>query len=157
MNTSETMTTVRYLSQGRRLDEAVACQAERLKELRLTADRVGALRIMEVTVRTSPSGEAPYVRAMRQIWEMQEAIDRDLELLVRLDRQIDRVINTLLSPDYRILLRYRYLNRRTWNQIADLLHVDPRTVRRWHEKAVSLLTLPDDAIWICEETGKYTA
>ena len=112
---------------------------------------------MEVTVRTSPSGEAPYVRAMRQIWEMQEAIDRDLELLVRLDRQIDRVINTLLSPDYRILLRYRYLNRRTWNQIADLLHVDPRTVRRWHEKAVSLLTLPDDAIWICEETGKYIA
>ena len=157
MNTAETMTTVRYLSQGSRLDAAVACQAGRLKELRLAADRVGALRIKEVTVCSSPSGEAPYVRALDQIWELQDAIDRDLELLVRLDRQIDRVINTLLSPDYRLLLRYRYLGRRTWPQIANAMHIDPRTARRWHEKAVSLLTLPDDAIWICEENGRNIA
>ena len=88
---------------------------------------------------------------------MADLLDIGKDFKVLAIEKIDRVINTLLSPDYRILLRYRYLNRRTWNQIADLLHVDPRTVRRWHEKAVSLLTLPDDAIWICEETGKYIA
>ena len=157
MNMPETVTVTGYLSQGLRLAEAIACQTERLKLLRESVDRVAALRVREAAVQGSPSGEAPFVRALRQIWDLQEAIDRDIELLVRLDRQIDRVIGTLLSPDYRILLRYRYLSRKTWRQIADRMHVDPSTAKRWHTKAVSLLTLPDDAIWLREETGKYIA
>ena len=63
----------------------------------------------------------------------------------------------LEKRDYRMLLCYRYLNRKTWEQIADLMHIDPSTAKRWHTKAVSLLTLPDDAIWLREETGKYIA
>ena len=35
-------------------------------------------------------------------------------------------------------------------QIADLMHIDPSTAKRWHAKAIALLTLPEDAIFIRE-------
>ena len=137
-----------YLSQGRRLSEMIVFQTERMKELRACADRVGAAKTDSLKVCQSASGDAPYVRALQRIWEMQESIDRQLTQLIELDRQIGEVIGTLLSGDYRMLLRYRYLNRKSWEQIADLMHIDPSTARRWHAKAVGMLTLPDDAIFI---------
>lgn len=140
------MKTVEYLSQGRRLNEMIQFQTEKLKELRACADSVGAVRMKDVKVMQSPGDEAPYVRALHRIWEMQETVDRELQLMVLLDRQIDRVIGGLISGDYRMVLRYRYLNRKTWEQIADLMHIDKSTVKRWHTKAVGMLTLPDDAI-----------
>ena len=142
------MKTVEYLSQGGRLNEMILFHTERLKELRACADSVGAIRTDGVKTARTPSGEAPYVRALRRIWEMQETIDRELELMIRLDQQIGQVIGTLISGDYRMLLRYRYLCRKTWEQIADLMHIDRSTVKRWHAKAIRLLTLPDDAICI---------
>ena len=139
-----------YLSQGRRLNEMIQYHTERLKELRACADSVGAVRMADVKVACSPSGEAPYVRALNRIWEMQETVDRELQLLIRLDRQIGQVIGSLLNGDYRMLLCYRYLNRKTWEQIADLMHIDPSTAKRWHAKAVCMLTLPEDAICLRE-------
>ena len=137
-----------YLSQGRRLNEMIAFETERIRELRACADRVGAVQTDGVKVQQSASGDAPYARALQRIWEMQETIDRQLTQLIALDRQIGEVIGTLLSGDYRMLLCYRYLNRKSWEQIADLMHIDPSTARRWHRKAIGMLTLPDDAIFI---------
>ena len=144
------MSTTEYLSQGRRLNEMIAFLSDRLMMLRDGADRVSALRVSGVKVQQSPDGDAPYVRAMQRIWDMEESIDRKLLLLVRLDRQIGEVIGTLISGDYRMLLRYRYLGRKSWEQIADLMHIDASTAKRWHAKAIALLTLPEDAIFIRE-------
>ena len=144
------MKTTEYLDQGRRLNEMILFQTERLKELRAAADSVGAVRTDGVKVAATPSGEAPYVRALHRIWEMQEAIDRELQLMIRLDRQIGQVIGSLLNVDYRMLLLYRYINRKTWDQIAELMHVDQSTVKRWHAKAIGMLTLPEDAISLRE-------
>lgn len=150
------MNVTEYLSQGRRLDEMIRYHAERLESLRARADGISALRIREAAVKTS-AGDAPYVRALQGIWELEETIDRELRLLIRLDGQMTRVINGLLNPDYRMLIRYRYMNRKTWEQIADLMHIDPRTARRWHAKAVSLITLPEDAICIRETDPRPAA
>ncbi len=151
------MNTVEYLSQGRRLNEMILFQAERLKAMRACADSVGAAGLSGTKVSVSPSGDAPYVRALHRIWDMQEAVDRELRTMIRLEQQIGQVIGTLLSGDYRMLLRYRYLNRKTWEQIADLMHIDPSTAKRWHAKAVAMLTLPEDAICIRngEEQSEY--
>ena len=150
------MKTVEYLSQGRRLNEMILFQTERLKELRASADSVGAARVSDAKVQQSPSGEAPYVRALQRIWEMQETVERELQLMIRLEQQIALVIGGLVSGDYRMVLQYRYINRKTWEQIAELMHIDRSTVKRWHTKAVGILTLPDDAIFIREaETLLY--
>lgn len=145
------MTAEEYLSQGRRLNEMIVFHTERLKELRACADSIGAVRTDGVKVSRTLSGEAPYVRALHRVWEMQETIDRELEQMIRLDRQIGQVIGGLVSGDYRMLLRYRYLNRKTWNQIADIMHIDPSTAKRWHAKAIGMLTLPEDAIFIGDD------
>ncbi len=147
------MSPMEYLSQGRRLNEMIVFHTERLKELRAAADSVGSPRLSEAKVQASPDGEAPYVRAMHRIWEMQEAVDRDIMLLLRLDSQISEVIGELLNADYRMLLRYRYMNRKTWTQIADLMHIDPSTAKRWHAKALSLLIVPEDAICLRDLSG----
>ena len=150
MRTMTPMTVPEYLSQGRRLNEMILFQTERLKRLRESADGISAVRADGEKVKQSPSGDAPYVRALQRIWELQEAIGEQLQLLIRLDLQIGQVIGTLLNADYRMTLCYRYLDRKTWDQIADLMHIDPSTAKRWHAKAVCLLTLPEDAICLRE-------
>ena len=140
------MNTMEYLSQGRWLDKMILFHMDRLRELRERADSIGAARMKEVAVMQPPSGEAPYVRTLQQIWETEETVERELQQMIRLEQQINRVIDSLLSGNYRMVLRYRYLDRKTWEQIADLLYIDPSTAKRWHKKAIDLLTLPDDAI-----------
>ena len=147
------MTPGEFLAQGRRLNEMILFSTERLRELRASADAVGALRMKPDRVQSSPAGEAPYVRALGRIWALEEEIDRDLQLMIRLDRQIDGLIGTLLNGDYRMVLRYRYQNRKTWSQIADLMHIDPSTAKRWHAAALGLLTLPEDAVRLGGQGG----
>ena len=142
------MTAMEYLSQGRRLNEMIAYHTERLREMRACADGIGAVRMREVRVQQSPGEEPPYVRALHRVWAMQETIDRELQQVILLDRQMSRTIDGLVSGDYRMLLRYRYMKGKTWEQIADLMHIDPSTARRWHRKAMDMLTVPEDAICI---------
>ena len=101
-----------YLSQGRRLNDMIAFETARIRELRACADQIGAVRADGERVQQSASGDAPYARALQRIWEMQENIDRQLAQLIALDRQIGEVIGTLLSGDYRMLLRYRAQRRK---------------------------------------------
>ncbi len=113
--------------------------------LREMSVSVSALRISD-RVRTSVNGEAPLVRCVEKIVELEKKIDREIDLLVELKEQIRTSISTVEDPDERMVLRYRYVNGFTWEQIGAEMHVDGRTARRWHEAALLHVSLPEEPI-----------
>lgn len=75
-------------------------------------------------------------------------INGEIDRLVDLKAQIRGVIEAVTDPNERMVLRYRYIHNMTWEQIGDELHADARTIRRWHARALSGLTLPENPIII---------
>ena len=135
-----------YLKQGRLLDQRINYQLKKLAELRNAACGISAPTIGRSKVQSSPTGDAPFVKALMRVEELQAQINREIDMLADLKQQINDVIRQAGSEELQMVLVYRYLEGYTWEEIGDLLNVDRSTAKRWHEKAISQVTLPDEPI-----------
>ena len=82
-----------------------------------------------------------------QIEEMQEQINREIDLLVDLRKQYDEVIRSVESAKHQLVLIYRYREGKTWNQIGEKLGAGKSTVKRWHFEAIQMVKMPDEPIF----------
>ena len=68
------------------------------------------------------------------------------------DKLADRIAGALVDMAYAKendpRIRYRYIHNMTWGQIADKMYTDERTARRWHDKALVHISLPEEPIVI---------
>ena len=53
-------------------------------------------------------------------------------------------INMIENHDEQMVLRYRYIHNMTWKQIGAKLNVSEKTIRRWHDNALSKVVIPKD-------------
>ncbi len=141
------MTARDYLKQAYRLDHRINSSIAEIERLRQMANSIGASGYEEHRNPNHPT-EAPYVRRLERIWELEKKIDAEIDKLVDLKEQMRCVIEKVADPDEQMVLRYRYIHNMTWEQIGDELHADSRTVRRWHGTALTHVVLPDDPIII---------
>lgn len=141
------MTAKEYLRQAYRLDQKINSDLEEVAALREMASSVSSPQLGD-RVQTSRKGEAPFVRSLEKIMELEDKINREIDLLVDLKKEIRSVITTVEDTDERMVLKYRYIHNYTWEQIGNELHADARTVRRWHGSALTHVILPSDPIRI---------
>ena len=76
--------------------------------------------------------------------DLEDKINDEIELLVKLKAEIRVVIDQVKNMDEQIVLRYRYLHNYTWEQIARKLNAGERTVRRWHNSALEHVVVPEN-------------
>lgn len=81
-------------------------------------------------MQTSSSTEAPFVRSLEKIMDLEDTINKEIDTLVCLKNQIRTVIEAVQNTDERLVLRYRYIHKCTWEQIGNELNADARTIRR---------------------------
>ncbi len=141
------MTPKEYLRQAYRLDQKINSDLEEVTALREMANSVSSPQFGE-RVQTSRKGDAPFVRCLEKIIELEEKINKEIDLLVELKKEIRTVITTVEDTDERMVLKYRYVHNYTWEQIGNELHADARTVRRWHGRALQHVILPENPITI---------
>ena len=72
-----------------------------------------------------------------KIIDLENEIDRDIDALVNLKREIMRVVNRIEPAEYRTILEMRYLQFKKWEQIALLMSTDLRWVYRMHGRALN--------------------
>jgi RNA polymerase sigma factor (sigma-70 family) len=87
--------------------------------------------------------EAPFVRCLEKIDEIQRSVEEKIAYLVRLKEEINTAIDKLESRDEQLVLRYRYLDDCTWEEISRMLNVSLRTVHRIHGSALQNFSVPD--------------
>lgn len=141
------MTAKEYLRQAYRLDQKISSDLEEVASLREMATSVSSLQLAE-RVQTSGNTDASFVRALEKIMNLEAQINKEIDLLMELKKEIRIVITTVEDTDERMVLKYRYVHNYTWEQIGNELHADARTVRRWHGKALQHVILPDNSITI---------
>lgn len=141
------MTVKEYLRQAYRLDNRINSDIDELAQLREMACSISSPMLGE-RVQTSKSHQAPFVRNVEKIVELEHKIDAEIDLFVDLKSQMRDAINLVNDVDEQLILRYRYIHNMTWEEIGDNLHVDARTARRWHGRALQSVALPENPIKI---------
>ena len=135
------MTSKEYLRQAYRLNELIDSDAEELERLRDLSFKIAGGNYGERLI-SSGRKEPSFVRYIDEIDEMERKIHAELCELVLLKRNITQAINQMENREERLVLTYRYLSNKTWEQISSILSVSIRTVHRIHQSALNHFSVP---------------
>lgn len=138
------MTAEQYLSQAYRLDQRIQLEQSELDNLKTLAASVGSPGFDEHNNPNHPT-DAPFVKTLERIWEMEQKISTELSQLILLKQEILKVLSKVNDVDERLVLTYRYLKNMSWSEISIELGVSDRTIRRWHERALTHVVVPESA------------
>jgi RNA polymerase sigma factor (sigma-70 family) len=136
------MTAKEYLKQAKHLDAQINSLLREVDYWRDLSTRVSGSSF-EAHYNPNRPTEAPFVHALEMIDETQREIDQKLQMLVKLKAEIGRVIDRMPDQEERMVLRYRYLNDCSWEEISALLNVSERTVYRIHGSALQNFSVPE--------------
>lgn len=70
--------------------------------------------------------------AVTQIVAIEERINREIDSLVQLRKNILFMIHSVSNPKLQLVLKYRYIDGLTYDEIANKMHYDIRHVHRMH-------------------------
>lgn len=122
-----------YLNQIRYIDNDIKSRQEEISRLRASID-IKASTIKQDIVQESHTGryDDRYMLLVDKVTEMDEKVKSLVDMKIRVSNQID-LIDERLS---RIILREKYLNLKTFEQIADGLEYDLRHIYKLHGQAL---------------------
>lgn len=134
------MTAKEYLSQAFWLDKRINSKLGQIASLTELATKCTPnITGMPKAPNQSRSSMADSVV---KIIDLQAEINRDIDRLVDLKRELMKVIKAVDNIEHQILLELRYLCFKTWEQIAVELGYDVRHIYRLHRQALSDVALP---------------
>lgn len=113
------MTTKEYLSQAKQQDRRIGALLERQRRYH----EIGAWR----------TGGSARMRAL------EKELDARIDAYALLVLEIEGVIDGVADPQYRDVLRYRYLNGWNWQRIAERMSFSQDWVWRLHKRALEVL------------------
>lgn len=128
-----------YLSKYKFLDNAINQKLEECEKWRAMAEKITpTLSDMP----KSQSGANRIETAVEHIAQLEEEINKKVDELVRIRRNIEDSLQSVKDDTLRNLLEYRYIYGLTWEQIAVKMNYSYRNVTRMHGKALSVLECP---------------
>ena len=137
------MTAKEYLNQARHLDALINCRLREIDYWRDLSSSVSGMRFDGMPHSPNRPTEAPFVRCLEKIDEIQRNVEEKVAYLVRRKDEINTAIDMLENRHEQLVLRYRYLDDCTWEEISRMLNVSLRTVHRIHGSALQNFSVPD--------------
>ncbi|MDO4323202.1 MAG: hypothetical protein Q4C61_11805 [Lachnospiraceae bacterium] len=134
------MTAKEYLQQALRLDERINSKISQLESLRELATKYTST-ITGMPRNPSPS-QSPMADAVCKIIDLQDEINRDIDHLVDLKRELVGVIRNVEDVECRLLLELRYLCFKSWEDIAVQMGYTTRNIHYLHKQALRLVIVP---------------
>ncbi len=135
------MTAKEYLSQARFLDNRINSKIQQVSSLNELATKCTA------TISDMPhspnSGGSTMADAVCKIIDLQEEINKDIDRLVDLKREIMGVIKAVPNVEYQTILEKRYLCFISWEQIAVDMNYSMQHIHRMHSSALKETTVPN--------------
>ena len=129
------MTPKEYLLQYRDAVRRATAAQDHLAELRTIAERI--------TPNYSASGGTHQTgdrlgNAIAKIVDAEARVDQEITMLIATEREVEWTINAVDNSIFRKLLYERYINGKTWEMIAVLLHYSHQhVVHVLHPKALN--------------------
>jgi len=124
-----------YLSQAIWLDQRINSKLEQLEILRALAMRV-TTNLTEQKVSGGNNVKSSMEKTVTKIIDLEKEINEDIDRLVSLKADIMETISKINDPICQLLLEMRYINGKTWDEVAMDLGFDRRWVLRLHGGAL---------------------
>lgn len=134
------MTAKEYLSQAYRLDKRIDSKIEQLKSLNLLATKCTST--LSDMPKSQSAGNSRLEDTVVKIVDLQEEINKDIDSLVDLKRDIVRTIKSVQNPEYQIILELRYLCFKTWEEIAVQMNCSIDNVFKIRKNALKSVAIP---------------
>lgn len=135
------MTSKEYLSQAYHLDKRIDSKIEQLKALNLLATKCTST--LSDMPKSQSISNSRLEDTVVKIVDLQEEINRDIDRLVDLKRDIVRTIKMVKKPEYQILLELRYLCFKTWEEIAVKMNCSIDNVFKMRNKDLKIFEIPE--------------
>ena len=134
------MTNKAYLSQARHLDTRIKSKLQQVDSLNELATNCSL--ILTGMPRNPSASNSRMAEAITKIVDLQNEINRDIDKLVELKREIMGVIKAVQNPDFQTILEKRYLCFLSWEKIAVDMDYDLRYVHKLHTQALEACKIP---------------
>jgi len=125
-----------YLRQARRLNDIINAKFEQIEKLREMATNITSQISAEPGGSNVPDKLAEVVA---KIADMEDGLLSDIDRLLELKREIADTINNLEDGDYKLLLTLRYLNFKSWEEIAVEMNFSYKWIHIIHNRALFTL------------------
>ena len=135
--TAATMTNkdkIKYLKRYITLDREIDRKLEEVARLRSKLTRVTEVYSTEPRGGGTIYGKTEEILA--KIVDLEKEIDADVDRLIEVRDSIKSIIESVEDDRERLLLQYRYLDGRTFEEIAVQMHYSWRQIHRLHSKAL---------------------
>lgn len=124
-----------YLQQLKRLDTLINQKIKELDELR-TMSTVGAVDYSKERVQSNPLQDAPFVRIVHKMIELEQEINAEIDNFVDTKHLIINQIQTLKNPDYISLLFKRYVEYKSLEKICVEMNFSYGYIKHLHGYAL---------------------
>jgi DNA-directed RNA polymerase specialized sigma subunit len=123
-----------YLRQLRRLNDIVQSKLDQIETLRSLAQKITYVPKIVSVQESIP--EDKMTELISKIVDLQKELETDINNLLDLKLEIMHQINSIDNDDYKLLLMLRYLNFKTWEEIAVEMGCSYQWVHVLHSKAL---------------------
>lgn len=122
-----------YLRQAHKTELRINSKLEQLESLRALAEKTTTT--LELTPKGQSGGKTTE-NIVTKIVDLENEIKLDIEELLDIKADVQKVIKTVGEPELELLLELRYLCYREWSEIAQEMNYDISWVHRLHGKAL---------------------
>lgn len=132
-----------YLKQIENMDLYIQQLISEVEELRSLSQSVSSVQYGEQHIKSgSQKNEAPFVNYLFKINELEIKINQEIDKFVDLKTVIISAIDELDDLEERILLRAKYLSRKSWDDIFEQLNRSRSATYRVHASALEHFKIP---------------
>ena len=131
------MTAKEYMNRAYRLDQRINSKMEQLQQLKSLSQRVTATYGTE-TVAHSRNVDT-MANAVIKIAEAENELNKQVERLVCVRKEIRETIDLVADPDCRMLLELRYLCMKQWSEISSRLELGRTRLYTLHMTALKMV------------------
>lgn len=126
-----------FLRQAYRIEQRIRAKHEQIQHMRELAERATSNTSAE---RTSGTPQHSKVETcVCAIIDLEADIKQSITELTTKRAQIQQTINTVPNTDYKLLLELRYLNFKSWDEIAEAMNYTYRWTLTLHGRALGVV------------------
>lgn len=135
------MTAKEFLERPYKLKKKIMYLERELEHYNELMHWCSSIQFDQVRVDKSPSNTTPNMRGILMSIETEDKIKEAKEEYVKVCKEVEKAIEKLEKEEYKMVLRYRFLEYKPMTEIAELMYAGLRTVKRWSSDAIKKLSL----------------
>lgn len=132
-----------FLRKAYRLDKVIKSQSAELTVLRAALQSIGGGGSDGMPHGYRYNGETGEINAIVRAVDLEAKLQEEIRQTVARWNEIHDAIEQLRNVDERLVIRYRYIEGRTWDEIGLELRLSNSRVKQLHEYAIEHIEIPD--------------